>query len=639
MLFGRTLRSLPSFRVRTVFHAVVRGLALSRDETRLFLVCTILHMLFKALLGTKIALEDGYGFRSLVAPPMVLIFLGGDILISLGLAYLSRLSPPGYRRGTQLALAIVLGGFLLGNVVIHQYFRTFVNRGLLEFNGASLIELVDYAGAGVTPYSVAFLVGAVAAITVGRRAPSPASKPSRCGTVWIWGLLGWVPVALCLSDQVSAGQSVWLARTPAFELVRGYLGKERGQPRRATPAELAAFAWPGPLFGHYDTTPIVSPSSQPGRNVLFILIESLPLEQTSLGGKPAQLPVLSRLAEHGFAFSNFRTVFPATSRSFWALHCGAHPPSGPSTITKYVPGFRCASLVHALKAHGYATGFFTSSMLSYDNLDRSWLIEGYDTVRDFTHLHARARRNDITAPAVEEEVVVEELFDFLRSRRHRPWFANYFMFWNHAPYRLPFQDISSLPPLERYRRTLTYLDQTLTALLERGRAEGLIDERTLVVLTADHGEGFALHHDNVNHVGHLYEDDVRVPLVVHLPELGAVTVGRQGSSIDLAPTLARLLGLPRAVPWRGQDLLSDDYRPRPTLLFGRASFSTNGLVDGQYKFIDYLDHDSVHLYDISRDPNEQTNLAGAHPAQVARYRQLLDTWLPVIEAEAWALQP
>jgi len=639
MLVGSQFSKLRRVRPSTVFRAVLGALSLSHHERCLFLVCASLHVLFKALLGARLALEDGYGFRSLVAPPMMLIFVGSDVAISLGLTYLTRLAPSRRRHLAGLAISIVLGGFLLGNVVIHQYFRTFVNRGLLEFNGASVVELFDYARAGVTPTSVAFLGGAVAVIVLGHRASRTPKHPTRGAAALTWGLLGWAPVALWLSDQVSAGQSGWLARTPTFELVRGYLEGNRGQPRRATPEERAAFVWPGPLFGQYDTAPVPGVAAKEGRNVLFILIESLPFEQTSLGGKPAQLPSLARLAEHGYSFTNFRTVFPATSRSFWSLHCGAHAPHGPATITKYAPGFRCASLVHALKSRGYATGFFTSSMFSYDNLDRSWLLEGYDTVKDFNHLHARARRNDITAPAVEEEVVVEALFSFLRERRKQPWFAHYFMFWNHAPYRLPFEDISGLPPLERYRRTLVYLDQTLTSLLERGRAEGLIDDHTLVVITADHGEGFALHHDNVNHVGHLYEDDVRVPFVIHLPELGAVKVARQGSHIDFAPTLGRLLGLPPAAPWRGQDLLGDDYRPQPTLLFGRASFSTNGVVDGQFKFIDYLDRRSAHLYDLSRDPTEQLNLAGAHPEQVARYRALLDTWLPVIEADAWALQP
>ena len=47
--------------------------------------------------------------------------------------------------------------------------------------------------------------------------------------------------------------------------------------------------------------------------------------------------------------------------------------------------------------------------------------------------------------------------EFVDSDRAKPFFATYFMFWNHAPYRLPHEDISHLPPYERYRRTLAYL--------------------------------------------------------------------------------------------------------------------------------------------------------------------------------------
>jgi arylsulfatase A-like enzyme len=234
-------------------------------------------------------------------------------------------------------------------------------------------------------------------------------------------------------------------------------------------------------------------------------------------------------------------------------------------------------------------------------------------------------------------VVTQALLEFVDGAPAEPFFATYFMFWNHAPYRLPFEDLSHLPPLARYKRTLGYLDQILRDLLAKLKARGRLDD-TMVIVAADHGEGFALHHDNTNHIGHVFEDDVRIPFLIHVPDpgVGAHVTHRQGSNLDFAPTLFQLLGLPAAPSWQGQDLLTKDFKPRPTLLFGRASYMTNALVDGHFKYIEYPDSKRRMLFDLARDPHEQHDLAGSRKREVATYSALIERWLPVVEYRSWA---
>jgi hypothetical protein len=100
--------------------------------------------------------------------------------------------------------------------------------------------------------------------------------------------------------------------------------------------------------------------------------------------------------------------------------------------------------------------------------------------------------------------------------------------------------------------------------------------------------------------------------------------------------LFALLGLPPAPSWQGQDLLGEDFRARPTLLFGRSSYVTNALVDGQLKYIEYPETGKRLLFDLTRDPHEQHDLAGTHAREVAAYRKLIDAWLPVVEYRSWA---
>jgi choline-sulfatase len=106
-----------------------------------------------------------------------------------------------------------------------------------------------------------------------------------------------------------------------------------------------------------------------------------------------------------------------------------------------------------------------------------------------------------------------------------------------------------------------------------------------------------------------------VPLFVHGAGLAPGVVEHPTSSVDLAPTLAELAGLPSASPWLGQSLLSLD-RSRPVYLFQcqGGPRSTLGVVDAQRKLIGYevvqkvRDAELFAAFDLAADPNEQHDL-------------------------------
>jgi len=624
--------------LRVLFAPIVRLLSLSPEARVFFYATCLLHIAFKLLLGMTLVLDDGYGFDSMLGPPQSLVFAGADGAVCYGVALvLDRCVKQRWERTVHTLLLVLLCPYLLGNFIVHHYFKAFVNRGLLEFNGAGSTEIADYARAGLTRWSVTFAVVALA-VCIAYALLQPRWLRSRfVARAWLpAAVLGVSVGALVYATRLSSGQTGWLRRNPAYDLIASYTMSQAHATARATPDEARAFPTPKPLFGHYDTALDVSVPKQKGKNVLFVMIESLPLEQTPLEGEQTGLTVLSELARDGVSFSNFRTVFPATSRSFLTYHCGIYPTIGDATVTKYAPGYRCDSLLSPLENAGYRTGFFTAPMFTYDNLHKADVVKQYDVYEDFLSLHGAAG-TEVDAPAVPEEVVAERVLSFTRERPDQPFFATYFMFWNHAPYRLPHEDISNLPPLERYRRTLSYLDDVLRKLLDQLRADGVLDD-TVVVVAADHGEGFGLHHENRNHVGHIYEDDVRIPLLIHVPGIGKHSTARNGSNVDFAPTLAALLGVPRGTSWQGQDLLSDKYERRPTLLFGRSSFATNGIVDGNYKYLEYAGTPERFLYDLAKDPHEQNNLLGSQASKGAAYRELIARWLPVVDYRAWTVR-
>lgn len=614
-----------------------RLFTLSPAARAFFYATCLVHLALKVLLGVTLVLDDGYGFDSMLGPPQSLVFVGSDVLMCIVVARaLDACVKPRWLGSVHAALLALLFPFLVGNFILHSYFKAFLNRGLLEFNGAGGTEIADYARAGLTRWSVLFACSALL-VTFVFWFMRPAIMRSRLvANPWLPAALSVVGfAAIMYANHLSGGQTGWIRRNPAYELIASYTAGRSHATPRATREQARRFATPKPLFGEYQTALDVSVPSQRSKNVLFVLIESLPLEQTPLLGEQGGLTVLSELAQNAVSFTNFRTVFPATSRSFLTYHCGIHPGAGDATVTKYQPGYRCDSLLGPLKAAGYRTGFFTAPMFTYDNLHKADVLKDYDVYEDFLSLHSAAG-TALNAPAVPEEVVSERVLQFARADREKPFFATYFMFWNHAPYRLPDEDITGLKCHDRYRRTLSYLDRVLRDLLDQLRKDGVLDD-TVVVVAADHGEGFGLHHENHNHVGHIFEDDVRIPLLIHVPGIGRHATERNATNVDFAPTLAALLGLPRGSSWQGQDLLSPNFEPRPSLLFGRSSFATNGIVDGNFKYIEYVGGSERYLYDLARDPHEQNNLIEADPTKADAYRTLVADWLPVVDYRAWAV--
>ena len=618
-----------------------RLVVLSPVPLAFFYASSLSHALFKSLLGLHQVLNGQYAMRSLVAPPQSLLLAGQDVALCYGAAMALNLARPGSRvqRWTSRVALLALLPFLAANFILHATVGQFLSAGLIAFNGAGPRELWHYVAAGASPVALLFMVtaGSILATTaIADERALPRAMARRAGAAVIIGIVA-VPAAFAAAS-LNAGQSAGLKKTPGDVLVRSLLTRHQLSTRRATADEVARFTMPvAPAFGHYqDEARAATPT--PGANVLLVVVESLPYELTPMGGSTDGLTVLGELAARGSNFTNVRSVFPATSRSLLSRHCGAYPTTGPVTVTVTRPDFHCGSVLDTVQRAAYRTGFFTASIFNYDNIQHSSLMRGYQTTEDFFSLRGRARHAGLSAGAVEEELVADRVDAFMRADASRPFFATYWMYWNHAPYELPDDDISSLPPRERYQRCLAYLDGVLRGLLGRAARAGLLD-RTIVVVTADHGEAFGDRHAVLNHMGDIYEENVHVPLVIVGPGVPTGSSARQGSTIDLAPTLAHLLALPGDPSWEGQSLFSDQWHNTPTLLFGRAAAITNGVVDGHLKFIEDVATGSRHLFDLSQDPTEQRDLAPEQPQVVETYQSLVGRWLPVEEAHAWAQTP
>ncbi len=285
------------------------------------------------------------------------------------------------------------------------------------------------------------------------------------------------------------------------------------------------------------------------------------------------------------------------------------------------------TLASRLDRAGFRTGAFVSAFV----LNRRFgLARGFATYDDeIAQRPGRPAGIEAQRPGRE---TVDRALAWLAARDGRRWFLWVHLFDAHAPYEPPepFRSRFANPYDGEIAATDAELGRVLDAVEAAGGAE-----RTLVVVTGDHGEALG-EHGEPTHGLLLYEATLRVPLVVAAP--GAVKPGSvvrtPVSLVDLAPTIARFAGLDWPAGPAGRsgidlapalaagaepaahDLYSETEYPR---LFGWAGIAA--LRRGAAKFVHAPEPE---LYDLAADPGEQANRFDADRRTAATLKQAVD---------------
>jgi len=180
------------------------------------------------------------------------------------------------------------------------------------------------------------------------------------------------------------------------------------------------------------------------------------------------------------------------------------------------------------------------------------------------------------------------------------------------------QDLDYLRAL--YDAELRQTDQVVAELLTRLEQLGL-RERTIVLVTSDHGEEF-LEHGTLKHGYQLFEETVRVPLILAVPGAPARRVGDAAlQHIDLAPTLLELVGLPVPGTFRGQSfagLLRGESLPERPMVLETAwrGVDIKALRRGRWKLIVDRVAGTRRLFDLETDPAELHDRSASEPGLV-----------------------
>jgi choline-sulfatase len=342
-------------------------------------------------------------------------------------------------------------------------------------------------------------------------------------------------------------------------------------------------------------------------NVVLITIDTLRADRVGRGLTPA----IDALAARGVRFTGARSTAPLTLPSHASILTGTLPPENGVRVNGTSLARR-PSLARAFHDAGYRTAAFVGAYV----LDRRFgLSDGFDTYDD------RVQRDPTGTARLEAErrgdIVVDAALQWLGRETGKPFFAWIHLYDPHTPYNPP-QAFLAQAAGNPYDGEVAFADAQVGRVLDWLRTSGQTD-RTLVALTADHGEGLG-DHGELTHGMLAYDSTLRVPLIVTLQ--GEKTVEGPVSLADLAGTLLHAAGIAvpagmRQGPLTGnREAYAETEYPRTAGWHGLTA-----LAFDQWKLVVSAESE---LYDIKSDPGETRNLASKNPGVIlgARKRAL-----------------
>jgi len=255
------------------------------------------------------------------------------------------------------------------------------------------------------------------------------------------------------------------------------------------------------------------------------------------GGTAARTPNIDRLAREGATLERCATSSVMTLPSHCTIMTGHYP---------FVHGVRrngkdrlppvADTLAEGFQAMGASTA---ATVASFILDERTGIAQGFDVYHGVPRPRGPAARAEAERKG---DKVCDDALELLRERARERFFLWVHFYDPHYPYESPAHADVISPAA--YADEIAFLDRQIGRLLDGVRELGL-EQDTLVVLVADHGEGLG-DHQEVQHGYFLYSTCARVPFLVRCP--GLVPPGTRipalVRTVDVAPTIAEIAGLP-----------------------------------------------------------------------------------------------
>ncbi|MFH1486669.1 MAG: sulfatase [Chloroflexota bacterium] len=407
--------------------------------------------------------------------------------------------------------------------------------------------------------------------------------------------------------------------------------------------------------------PTIASSKRAKPNVLLITIDTLRADALGCYGNPrVKTPNLDALARQGVRFSITIAQYTQTNPSHASIFTGTYPAThrlrsqGSDKLPPSPP-----TLAEVLGSNGYTT----AGIYSWPCFDPEWGLG-----RGFAHYKAaylKAPQEDkdwIRSFEGRADLTTDSALHWLREKPSAPFFLWVHYQDPHIPYSPPspfdtmydeprceecpdggwdthdrvmagesFSDTEIAHLLALYHGEVSFADREIGRLLEEMSKASLMND-TVVIVTADHGEGFG-ENGGWWHPWVHYNTVLRVPLIMSYPAAlpAGLVIDTVVRSIDIMPTILDLADVSLSRQIEGRSLLpiiTGLEKADKTAAFAQGPFdASTTMVTGEWKLIRDNVKGKLELYNLKRDPEERNNLASADPQQASRLGQQLRAWM------------
>lgn len=333
--------------------------------------------------------------------------------------------------------------------------------------------------------------------------------------------------------------------------------------------------------------------------VLLLTIDSLRADVLASKDHDERLPNLAAFRDASLRFSNARTPGSQTLTTLTTLFAGTY-----FSQQYWTPRPPSANLwPHDDDTRRFPQVLSDAGVATFQVGATSWMINEFGIVRGFGEdQFVPPRGTHFTTGAL----TVPPLLERLERVGDQPFFGFLHLLDAHYSVR-PLA--RTREPRERYLANLAAIDARLGEIFAAVERLGLAD-RTYIIVSSDHGEAFG-EHDTVKHNTTLYEELLRVPLMIKGPKVKARAVETPVSIIDLGPTILDLFGQPTPGHFMGQSLhgFLRGKNPELTRPIGAEGRLKKTLIfpDGVKAIVDDK-HGTAEVYDLRADPDELINL-------------------------------
>ena len=402
--------------------------------------------------------------------------------------------------------------------------------------------------------------------------------------------------------------------------------------------------------------PAPLPSATRPPNVVIYLVDTLRADHLGCYGygRPTT-PRLDAFAASAVVFDDARAQSPWTLPSTGSLLTGLVPPRHGAVSRAHGIRPDVTTLADTLRRRGYHTAAFVTNYLGATFGQQ----RGFDEFRFYPEDEERRRSVFVSGDAAVRRVrrwlvhakqplllyvhVADPHFPYVPPPRHlravlppatplpdirravdAAW-PVYMRFGGERPPPLGAAAVAELETL--YDGDVHAVDAAFGHLLDALREHGLLEDAAVVV-TADHGEEF-LDHGGVAHGQTLYDELLRVPLIVHLP--GGAAAGSRRTAlaqhVDVMPTILELAGITPPPDLDGRSLLAPTRDDAEAFAFLHlAGRELQGISTAAWKVVDNRRNSGVprfEVYRIAGDPHERMNVANGAPILIGYVRERL----------------